>query len=42
MTMPAMLFMALSWGAMLSLLVWSFRKILRGDAARKRGGSDET
>ncbi len=36
MTRTAIIFMALSWGAVLSLLTWSFTRILRGDAAKKR------
>lgn len=36
MTRTAIIFMALSWGAVLSLLVWSFARILRSDAQKKR------
>lgn len=36
MTQTAIIFMTLSWGAVLSLLAWSFWKILSGDAAKKR------
>ena len=36
MTRTAIIFMTLSWGAVLSLLTWSFTRSLRGDAAKKR------
>jgi hypothetical protein len=36
MTRNAMIFLALSWGGVLSLLVWSFARILRSDSNKKR------
>ncbi len=36
MTRTAIIFMTLSWGAVLSLLTWSFARILTGDAAKKK------
>ena len=34
MTRTAIIFMAISWGAVLSLLIWSFARILRGDVKK--------
>ncbi len=35
MTMTAIIFLALSWGGVLTMLVWSFARILRSDATKK-------
>ncbi len=35
MTRTAIAFMAISWGCVLTLLVWSFARILSSDAKKK-------
>lgn len=35
MTRTAIIFMAISWAAVLTMLVWSFARILRTDAKKK-------